>query len=192
MRLSPQSGFLALCLAALACPAVLQAQQRNALFAGLRPSVAVIDNRGAGFQVAAYLGRPLASQLAGIVELGVTKAGVRRVFYGGFGSYRVDSLPGEIGISLAPGFQLYASAGAQRAAVTVTPGAVWLVRGPADTEWRPADTKPVVPKLGVHCEIGWLLDRGPSVGFSFGLEWWGSNGALPRWVVPFGLTLGLE
>jgi hypothetical protein len=181
MRLSPHPGFLTLLLVTSAFPSALPAQQRSALFAGLRPSLAFIDRRDLGSQLAAYLGRPFTSHFAGLVELGVTKAGERRVAHDVFGSFR---LPGETGINLAIGFQLYAAGGAQRAAVTVTPGALWLVE-------RPRDTESVVPKLGVHCEVSWLLDRGGSVGFSFGFEWWGSSGVLPRWVVPFGLTLGL-
>lgn len=185
MRLLPQSGFLALCLATLAPPAVLQAQQRSASFAGLRPNLAFIDDRGLGLQVTGYLGQPFTSRLAGLFEFGVTRARDRPFMHPCAFPPCDFSLPGETGISLAYGLQWYAAAGARRAAVTVAPGVVWLLGQPAGSE-------PVVPKLGGRCEVGWLIDHGPRVGFTLGLEWWGSSGELPRWVVPFGLTLGLR
>jgi hypothetical protein len=186
MRLSPQSGFLALLLVTSAFPSALPAQQRTALFAGLRPSLAFIDKGGVGFQVAAYLGRPFASHFAGLVEVGVTRANDRPFIHSCAFPPCDFSVSGETGISVGAGFQWYGTHGAQRAAVTLTPGVVWLVA-------RPADTRPVVPKLGGRCEVGWLLGRGPRVGFSLGLEWLGSTGwSQPRWVVPLGLTLGLR
>jgi hypothetical protein len=187
MRLLPQSGFPALCLVALACPSALHAQQRSAPFAGLRPNLAFIDNRGLGLQVTGYLGQPFTSRLAGLFEFGVTRARDRAYnppcpHPGCSGQ---PSVAGETGISLDYGLQWYAAAGTRRAAITVAPGVVWLLGQPAGSE-------PVVPKLGGRCEVGWLINGGPRVGLSLGLEWWGSSGELPRWVVPFGLTLGLR
>ena len=78
MRYSPQLVFVALFIATLSHPQTVPAQQRSSLFGGVRPNLALIDNQrdgtlqGTGFQVSAYVGRPFASDFAGLVELGVT------------------------------------------------------------------------------------------------------------------------
>ena len=193
MRYSPHLVLLALFLPIFPYPSALPAQQRPALFVGVRPSMALVDNerdatlQGTGFQVSAYVGRRLASDFAGLLELGVTTVSHRAyyppcVFPGCSGP---SSLGEETGISLAPGFHWYTMAGARRAAFTFTPGAVWLVN-------RPAGTDAVLPKLGGRFELAWVINHGPSVGVSAGVEWWGSTGTLPRWVLPLGLTFGLR
>ena len=193
MRYSPQLVFVALFIATLSYPPTVPAQQRSRLFGGVRPNLALIDNQqdatlqGTGVQVSAYVGRPFASDFAGLVELGVTTVSHRAYyppcpFPGCSGPF---SLGQETGISLAPGFQWYTIAGARRAAFTFTPGAVWLVN-------RPAGTEAVLPKLGGRFDLSWVINDGPSVGVSAAVEWWGSAGALPRWVLPLGLTLGLR
>ncbi len=183
--------FLAQCIVLLAHPPTVPAQQRSTVFGGVRPTVAFVDHQrdatlqGTGFQVSAYVGRRFASDFAGLVDLGVTTVSHRTynspcTFPGCSGP---SSLGEETGISLAPGFQWYTIAGARRAAFTFTPGAVWLVN-------RPAGTEAVLPKLGGRFDLDWVIDAGLSLGFSAGVEWWGSTGALPRWVLPLGLTLG--
>ena len=193
MRCSPQLTILALLVGTLSHPAVLSAQQRRALVAGLRPGVALVDNQhdatleSMGFQVSAYVGRPFAADLAGLVELGVTTAN-HRAYYPPCafpGCSGPSSLGGETAISLAPGFQWFTTAGTRRAAFTITAGAVWLVG-------RPVGTQAVLPKLGGRFDLGWLLPDGPRVGVTLGAEWWGSTGTLPRWVVPVGLALELR
>ena len=193
MRYSPQLVFLALFIATLSHPPTVPAQQRSTLFGGFRPNLALIDNerdgtlQGTGFQVSAYVGRAFASDFAGLIELGVTTVS-HRAYYPPCafpGCSGPSSLGEETGISLAPGFQWYTIAGARRAAFTFTPGAVWLVN-------RPAGTEAVLPKLGGRFDLGWVLNNGLSLGFSAGVEWWGSTGTLPRWVLPLGLTLGLR
>src|SRR5438445_5418433 len=141
MQYSRSLGLLALFVAAFSYPSALSAQQRPALVAGVRPSVAVIDNQrdatlqGMGFQLSAYIGRPFASDFAGLVELAVTTVSHRPYFppYSPCpppGCSGPSSLGEETAISLAPGFQWYTTAGARRAAFTFTPGAVWLVNRP--------------------------------------------------------------
>ena len=195
MRCAPQLTVLALLLGTLSHATALSAQQGPALVAGLRPSVALVDNQhdatleSIGFQVSAYVGRPFAPDFAGLVELGVTAANHRAYnapcVFPGSGCSGPSSLGGETAISLAPGFQWFTTVGARRAAFTITPGAVWLVG-------RPAGTQAVLPKLGGRFELGWLLPDGPRVGLTVGAEWWGSTGTLPRWVVPVGLALELR
>src|SRR5256885_4075461 len=131
MRSSLQLTVLALLVGTLCDPAALSAQQRPALVAGLRPSVALVDNQhdatleSMGFRVSAYVGRPFAADFAGLLELGVTTANHRAynapcTFPGCSGP---SSLGGETAISLAPGFQWFTTAGTRRAAFTITAGA---------------------------------------------------------------------
>src|SRR5256885_13325657 len=145
MRSSLQLTVLALVVGTLCEAAALSAQQRPALVAGLRPSVALVDNQhdatleSMGFQVSAYVGRAFAADFAGLLELGVTTANHRAYnapcsFPGCSGP---SSLGGETAISLAPGFQWFTTAGTRRAAFTITPGAVWLVNRPAGTQAGP-------------------------------------------------------
>jgi len=195
MRCAPQLTVLALLLGTLSHATALSAQQGPALVAGLRPSVALVDNQhdatleSIGFQVSAYVGRPFTPDFAGLVELGVTAANHRAYnapcVFPGSGCSGPSSLGGETAISLAPGLQWFTTVGARRAAFTITPGAVWLVG-------RPAGTQAVLPKLGGRFVLGWLLPDGPRVGLTVGAEWWGSTGTLPRWVVPVGLALELR
>ena len=182
--------------AAIIRPMALPAQERSRFFGGVRPTLALIDNQqdatleGVGFQMSVYFGRAFTSDVAGLVEVGVTNVssfqGVSSppCSYPGC-SVSPSSHGNETGISLAPGFQWYTTAGARRAAFTLTPGVVWFVN-------RPAGTEAVAPKLGGHFDVGWLLDRGPRLGIDLGVEWWGTTGTLPRWVVPLGLTLGVR
>src|SRR5256885_8791704 len=86
MRYSPQLVFVALFIATLSYPPTVPAQQRSRLFGGVRPNLALIDNQqdatlqGTGVQVSAYVGRPFASDFAGLVELGVTTVS-HRAYY---------------------------------------------------------------------------------------------------------------
>src|SRR5207249_10467047 len=80
MRCAPQLTVLALLLGTLSLATALSAQQGPALVAGLRPSVALVDNQhdatleSIGFQVSVYVGRPFAPDFAGLLDLGVTTA----------------------------------------------------------------------------------------------------------------------
>jgi len=193
MQVPSRSAFLPLLVALLAHVPALLAQERSVVSAGIRPSLALIDNQAdatlhsMGFQISAYLSRPFASDFAALVELGVTTIG-HRAFYPPCafpGCSASSSLGVGTAISLAPGLQWYTTAGARRAAFTLTPGVLWLVS-------RPSGTKGIVPKVGGRFELGWLLNGGPRVGVSLGVEWWGSTGILPRWILPLGVTLGLR
>jgi hypothetical protein len=197
MRSSAALVFFASFVATLSQPLALPAQQRPALFVGFQPNVALIDNQrdatlqGTGFQLSAYIGRPFASDFATLVELGVTRVAHRAYYPPTYfppcpfpGCSGPSSLGDETALSLASGFQWY-TAGTRRAAFTLTPGAVWFVQ-------RPAGTPALVPMLGGRFELAWLLNRGLRVGLGAGVEWWGSSGTLPRWVVPLGLTLGIQ
>src|SRR6267143_3923220 len=163
MRYSP--SLVLLVVATLPHPSALSAQKRPALVAGVRPSMAVIDNQrdatlqGTGFQFSAYIGRPFASDFAGLFELGVTTVS-HRAYYPPCvfpGCSVPSSLGEETAISIAPGFQWYTTAGARRTAFTFTPGAVWLVN-------RPAGTEAVLPKVGARFDLGWAINAGPRVG----------------------------
>jgi len=196
MRRSPPLLLHTFVIATLCHASGLSAQQRPALIAGVQPSLALVDHQrdatlqGTGFQVAAYVGRPFASDFAGVVQLGVTTVSHRALYL-----YPPCAFPGctggpsslgdETAITVAPGFQWFTIAGARRAAFTLSPGVVWLVN-------RPAGTQAVLPELGARFSLGWATNGGPRVGLDAGVEWWGSSGALPRWVLPLGLTLGLR
>src|SRR5256714_13168446 len=147
MRCSPQLTVLALLVETISHSTALSAQQRPALVAGLRPSVALVDNQhdatleSMGFQVSAYVGRAFAPDFAGLVELGVTTANHRAfnapcAFPGCSGP---SSLGGETAISLAPGLQWFTTVGTRRAAFTITPGAVWLLGRPAGAPTAPPE-----------------------------------------------------
>src|SRR5436309_4805828 len=157
MRCAPQLTVLALVVGTLSHATALSAQQGPSIVAGLRPSVALVDNQhdatleSIGFQVAAYVGRPFAPDFAGLVELGVTTAN-HRAYYPPCafpGCSGPSSLGEETGSSVAPGLQWYTIAGARKAAFTFTPGAFWLVS-------RPAGTEAAVPKHGDRFVQGWM------------------------------------
>src|SRR5256885_8058710 len=165
MRCAPQLTVLALLVRPLSHATALSAQQRAALVAGLRPSVALVDTQhdatleNIGFQVSAYVGRPFAPDFAGLVEFGVTTAN-HRAYYPPCafpGCSGPSSLGGETAISLAPGLQWFTTVGTRRAAFTITPGAVWLVD-------RPAGTPAVPPEPGGRFELGWVLPHRPPGG----------------------------
>src|SRR5256886_8314390 len=125
MRYSPQLVFVALFIATLSYPPTVPAQQRSRLFGGVRPNLALIDNQqdatlqGTGVQVSAYVGRPFASDFAGLVELGVTTVS-HRAYYP---PCAFPGCGGETAIRLATGFRWFTTAGTRRAAFTITAGA---------------------------------------------------------------------
>jgi hypothetical protein len=46
--------------------------------------------------------------------------------------------------------------------------------------------------VGARFDLGWLLPAGPRVGLGLGIDWWGSDGTMPAWAVPIGLTVGIR
>jgi hypothetical protein len=189
---SPLWAFFVLVVSVIASA---QAQEHSRTFGTFRANLAVLDNARdhslarSGFQLAASVGRPLAPDLAGIVEVAVTTVRHHAEYYPcvllpGCGiSSGVQ--PGETGLSLAPGLQWSTSGGARKAAVTLTPGVLWFVS-------HPAGTRALVPKVGARFDLGWLLPAGPRVGLGLGIDWWGSDGTMPAWAVPIGLTVGIH
>lgn len=189
---SSRSMLAALIAGCLTHPPLAWAQQQATLFAGLRPGFALIDTQrdvsldDVGYQVSAYVGRPLGPDFAGVVEVAVT--GMSHHAYVvpcAFPGCSPSTPSNDAGISLAPGLQLYTVAGSRRTAFTLTPGVVWFVS-------RAPGMRAIAPKLGAQFDMGWLMDDELRVGLSFSAEWWSSTGAMPRWVVPFGVTLGLR
>jgi hypothetical protein len=185
---------VALCgsMLALSHPVAAPAQERSTIFGTFRANIAVVDNArdealdGMGFQLAGSLVRPLATDFAGVVEVAVTTVSHHTVAYTcAFPGCSSASRPSDTGLSLAPGFQWYTTAGARRVALTLTPGMLWFVS-------HPSGTRTIVPKVGARFEIGWLLPDGPRFGLGVGIDWWGSDGSMPRWAVPFGLTVGVR
>lgn len=191
----PESRHCALFCAfilTLSHAASVAAQDRATTFGTFRASLALVDHArddvldDMGFQLAGSVGRPLAPGLAGVVEVAVTTVSHHTVNYPcvapGCSSV---SRPSDTGVSLAPGFQLYGTAGASKVAFTVTPGVVWFAS-------RAGGTRAVVPRLGARCDVGWLSSDGVRFGLGVGVDWWGSDGTMPRWAIPFGITVGVR
>ncbi len=186
--------LVALCMIMLTLshPPAAPAQERSTIFGTFRASLAAVDNtRDAvlddmGFQLAGSVGWPLATDFAGVVEVAVTTVSHHFVANPcAFPGCSTASRPSDTGLSLAPGFQWYTTAGARKVAFTLTPGILWFVS-------HPAGTRSIVPRVGARFEIGWLLPDGPRVGLGVGVDWWGSAGTMPRWAVPFGVTVGVR
>ena len=176
----------------LSHPAAALAQERSTIFGTFRANLAAVDNArddvldDMGFQLAGSVGRPLATDFAGVVELAVTTVSHHTVSYPcAFPGCSSVSRPSDTALSLAPGFQWYTTAGARKVAFTLTPGMLWFVS-------HPAGTRTIVPQIGARFEIGWLLPDGPRFGLGLGVDWWSSDGTMPRWAIPFGLTVGVR
>jgi hypothetical protein len=191
----PESRHFALVcvlILTLSHAAAASAQERSTTFGTFRASLAAVDNArdnvldDMGFQLGGSVGRPLAPGLAGVVEVAVTTVSHHTVSYPcAFPGCSGVSRPSDTGLSLAPGFQWYTIAGSRKVAFTVTPGVVWFVS-------QDGGTRTVVPKVGARFDVGWVLSEGPRFGLGVGVDWWGSGGTMPRWALPFGITVGLR
>ena len=196
MRYVHLLAALLLAIGVLSRPRAASAQDRRAVVGGLRASIVAMDTQrdallsGTGYQFSGYFGRSLAPDFAWVVEGGVTTVSRHvHILYPPCispGCTTSPSSPGDLtGLSLGSGVEWYTVLRATRAAFTLTPGAVWFVDGAAGA-------RTVTPRVAGRLDLGWTLGDGPRVGLSLGAEWWGSNGTMPRWAVPFGLTFGLR
>ena len=190
MRIARHATLL--CWLALSEPHLASAQGPSTTFGAFRVNLTVVDNAqdqtldGMGFQLAGSLGRPLAPGFAWVGEVALTTVSRHTLDFPcaspGCGN---ESSASETGVSVAPGFQLYAATGAMKVATTLTPGVLWFVS-------RPAGARTLVPRLGARVDVGWLLPDGPRLGLGVGVDWWGTAGTMPRWAVPVGFTIGVR
>jgi hypothetical protein len=184
---------LLLTIGVLSKPRAASAQERRFVVGGFRASIVAMDTQrdallsNMGYQLSGYFGRNVGPDFAWVVEGAVTTVS-RHTFYPPCVSpgCTSPSSPGDVtGLSLGSGVEWYTVLRATRAAFTLTPGAVWFVNSAAGT-------RTVTPRVGGRLDLGWTLGDGPRVGLSLGAEWWGSNGTMPRWAIPFGLRFGFR